>query len=207
MPRYVNAPSKTSRPRWLRVTPTGRCSGHDRSQLAGNVRYVAKYASGGICPRAMPMYVTMQGLGVEDVVVVAGELHRGAVGQRSRARVLGRRIDPEAPADHAGPRPAEHPARLVPRKALAAILVNQGLRPTGGGGGPAVLLVAVRAQLHPPSASTWHQFDWMRRTRNDSEYPTADAPVASREDLDEALPAAGRIIEIATRVLPTMPVF
>jgi hypothetical protein len=47
----------------------------------------------------------------------------------------------------------------------------------------------------------------MRRTRNDSEYPTADAPVASREDLDEALPAAERIIEIATRVLPTMPVF
>jgi hypothetical protein len=31
--------------------------------------------------------------------------------------------------------------------------------------------------------------------------------VASREDLDEALPAVERIIEIATRVLPTMPVF
>ncbi len=93
------------------------------------------------------------------------------------------------------------------RKALAAILVNQGLRPTGGGGGHAVLLVAVRAQLHPPLGVDLAPFDWMRRTRNDSEYPTADAPVASREDLDEALPAAERIIEIATRVLPTMPVF
>jgi HEPN domain-containing protein len=93
------------------------------------------------------------------------------------------------------------------RKALAAILVNQGLRPTGGGGGHAVLLIAVRAQLHPPLGVDLAPFDWMRRTRNDSEYPTADAPVASREDLDEALPAAERIIEIATRVLPTMPAF
>jgi len=93
------------------------------------------------------------------------------------------------------------------RKALAAILVNQGLRPTGGGGGHAVLLTAVRAQLHPPLGVDLAPFDWMRRTRNDSEYPTADAPVASREDLDEALPAAERIIEIATRVLPTMPMF
>jgi hypothetical protein len=70
----------------------------------------------------------------------------------------------------------------------------------------AVLLTAVRAQLHPPLGVDLAPFDWMRRTRNDSEYPTADAPVASREDLDEALPAAERIIEIATRVLPTMPV-
>ena len=93
------------------------------------------------------------------------------------------------------------------RKALAAILVNQGLRPTGGGGGHAVLLTAVRAQLHPPLGVDLAPFDWMRRTRNDSEYPTADAPVASREALDEALPAAERIIEIATRVLPTMPMF
>jgi hypothetical protein len=93
------------------------------------------------------------------------------------------------------------------RKALAAILVNQGLRPTGGGGGHAVLLTAVRAQLHPPLGTDLAPFDWMRRTRNDSEYPTADAPVASREDLDEAMPATERIIEIATHVLPTMPVF
>ena len=93
------------------------------------------------------------------------------------------------------------------RKALAAILINQGLRPAGGAGGHAVLLTAVRAQLQPPMGADLAPFDWMRRTRNDSEYPTPDAPVASREDLDEALPAAERIVEIAARVLPTMPAY
>ena len=42
MPRYVNAPSKTSMPSYVRVTPTGRCSSQSQSQLAGNVRAVAK---------------------------------------------------------------------------------------------------------------------------------------------------------------------
>jgi hypothetical protein len=46
----------------------------------------------------------------------------------------------------------------------------------------------------------------MRRAQTDSVYPTADASVASREGVDEALPAAERIIAIVTRVLPTMPV-
>ena len=85
--------------------------------------------------------------------------------------------------------------------------MNQGLRPAGGAGGHAVILTAVRAQLHPPLGADLAPFDWMSRTRNDSEYPTADAPVASQEDLDEALPAAQRIVEIADRVLSTMPAY
>lgn len=93
------------------------------------------------------------------------------------------------------------------RNALAAILLNQGLRPKGGDGAHAVLLTATRAQLHPPLGADLDAFDWMRRTRNESEYPTTDAPVASAEDVEEALPAAERIIEIAVTVLPRMPVY
>jgi hypothetical protein len=47
------------------------------------------------------------------------------------------------------------------RKALTAILVNQGLRARGDGA-HAVLLDAVRAQLDPPLGGIFRPFGWMR---------------------------------------------
>jgi len=64
------------------------------------------------------------------------------------------------------------------RKALMAVLENQGLRPTTRGGHVAVYEV-VRAQLDPPMGNELRPFDRMRRQRNNVEYPTSDAPPRS----------------------------
>lgn len=91
------------------------------------------------------------------------------------------------------------------RKALMAILANQGLRPRGSEGGHAVLLEVVLAQLDPPLGDDLREFDWMRRLRNDSAYPSPERSVASASDVSEALPASQRIIEIATTMVEQMP--
>jgi hypothetical protein len=57
------------------------------------------------------------------------------------------------------------------RKALTAILENQGLRPTTRGGHLAVL-EAVRAQVDPPMGRILRQFNRMRTRRHDAEYPS-----------------------------------
>lgn len=92
------------------------------------------------------------------------------------------------------------------RKALSAILVNQGLR-AGGDGAHAVLLEAVRAQLDPPLGSTFAPFGWMRPLRNHTEYPVPDQPVAQAEDVDEAIPAAAAMVEAAARIIDQMPTY
>lgn len=75
------------------------------------------------------------------------------------------------------------------RKALTAILVNQGLRPGNGEGGHAVLREAVLAQLEPPHQPAVRAFGWMRQIRNRSAYPnrtgqpqpTAKSPTPLRQ--------------------------
>jgi len=93
------------------------------------------------------------------------------------------------------------------RKALTAILANQGLRPMGSEGGHAVLLDVALAQLDPPLGDDLWEFDWMRRIRNNSAYPSPERTVASAADVAEALPAAERILEIAARMVERMPVY
>jgi hypothetical protein len=61
------------------------------------------------------------------------------------------------------------------RKALTAILANQGLR-AGGDGGQAVLLEVVLAQLDPPLGATFKAFTWMRPLRNHTAYPHPSTP-------------------------------
>lgn len=93
------------------------------------------------------------------------------------------------------------------RKALTAILANQGLRPGGGEGGHAVLREAVLAQLEPPPQPIIRAFGWMRQVRNSSSYPAPNAPVAARADVEEGLRVARAIIQIAEKVVPVMPVY
>ncbi|OIQ82555.1 HEPN domain protein [mine drainage metagenome] len=90
------------------------------------------------------------------------------------------------------------------RKTLAAILVNQGLRPRGHGA-HAVLLEVVVAQLEPPRQEAFREFDWMRRTRNDTEYPEADKPIATDDDVRNALPVIREMIARAEVLIPNMP--
>jgi len=92
------------------------------------------------------------------------------------------------------------------RKALAAVLENQGLRATTKGGHKAVE-EAVRAQLVPPKKAELDGFGWMRILRNNTQYPSLEKPLA---DLDDTLLAQGfaeDIIEMAQKVLDHMPAY
>lgn len=92
------------------------------------------------------------------------------------------------------------------RLAIAAILINQGLRPRGEGA-HAVLLEVVLAQLEPPHQAEFREFSWMRRLRNETQYPSAEYPTASANDLVQALPVAETIVDRAAALLPHMPPF
>lgn len=92
------------------------------------------------------------------------------------------------------------------RKALTAVLENQGLRSTTKGGHRAVE-DALRAQLVPPMGQQINNFGWMRKLRNDSEYPTLERDTADLEAAKTAKKYAAEIIDMAKRLLDEMPVY
>lgn len=85
------------------------------------------------------------------------------------------------------------------RLALAAILVNQGLKPRGEGAH------AVLAQLEPPRQRELREFQWMRRVRNDTQYPEAGVPVASIDDVWRGISAAEVIVTRAHLLVAVTP--
>lgn len=92
------------------------------------------------------------------------------------------------------------------RKALTAILTNQGLRVTAKGGHVAIY-AAVRAQLDPPLGKLLRPFQRMRVRRNEVEYPSAASPGVTVEEVIEDLPKAHDLIEVARNAIPQMSVF
>jgi hypothetical protein len=91
------------------------------------------------------------------------------------------------------------------RKALTALLQIQGLRPTRAGGHLAVIETC-RAQLDPPLGAALRPFDRMRRLRHAGEYPDASTAIAAQDVLTD-LPLAEAIVDIANRLIDTLPVF
>ncbi|MBX9470484.1 HEPN domain-containing protein [Microcella sp.] len=91
------------------------------------------------------------------------------------------------------------------RKALVALLLAQGLRPTHRGGHIAVT-DAASAQLDPPNR-IGRQVDRIRRLRNDNEYPDAGAPQASMENAADAIAVARDAVQAAQLVLPHLSPF
>jgi HEPN domain len=89
------------------------------------------------------------------------------------------------------------------RKALCAILENQGLRPTSRGGHIAVL-EAVSAQLDPPMGKALRPFDRLRRQRNDAEYPRQETPGIKTADVLSDIPKVEDILDLAARVIDQM---
>lgn len=83
---------------------------------------------------------------------------------------------------------------------MTAILENQGLPPTANGGHVAVYR-AVRAQLDPPMGQTVRPFNRIWKIRNDSEYPTGNAPGVTADDVREDIPKVDEIIEMAALVM------
>lgn len=90
------------------------------------------------------------------------------------------------------------------RKALTALLAIQGLRPTSAGGHLSVYHSAL-AQFEPPMGTKIKPFDWMRRTRNEAEYPRVDSPELDVDDVDDAVAGADAIIELSTRLVGSLP--
>jgi len=92
------------------------------------------------------------------------------------------------------------------RKALNAVLENQGLRATSRGGHIAVL-DAVSAQLDPPLGGILRPFDRLRRRRNQAEYPAAENPGLSAPDVERDLPKVQAILDAVAKVLDQMSPF
>lgn len=92
------------------------------------------------------------------------------------------------------------------RKALAAVLANQGLRASSRGGHIAVYEAAT-AQLVPPLGEQIRPFDRMRRTRIAHEYPVLEEPELEEQDVLNDIPRAEEIIEVAEQVIDNMPVY
>lgn len=89
------------------------------------------------------------------------------------------------------------------RKALVAILENQGLRPTSRGGHIAVL-EAVSAQLDPPMGQVLRPFDRLRRLRNNAEYPRPGTAPFTAGDVARDIAKIEGIVDLAQRVIAQM---
>lgn len=92
------------------------------------------------------------------------------------------------------------------RKALVAVLENEGLRATSRGGHLAAYEV-VLAQLDPPQGRVLRPFQRLRRTRNAAEYPSGQNVPITDETVLEELPRAHAILETAASVLDHMSPF
>lgn len=80
----------------------------------------------------------------------------------------------------------------VGRLSLTSLLIVQGLRARGEGA-HAVLLESALAQFEPPRQSAFREFQWMRRMRNDNQYPEAGVAKPAHEDVALAISASDAI--------------
>lgn len=93
------------------------------------------------------------------------------------------------------------------RKALTAVLENEGLRVTSQRGHHVTLYEAVVAQLDPPMGAQLRPFPRMQRRRGAAEYPSGDQPLLTGEDVSEDATKAASIVDVCDKVLDHMPVF
>jgi hypothetical protein len=150
-----------------------------------------------------------QGRAVIERMLANGELQRVPVSREQADRLLAQArvhvvsalqvCDADPPGGYAL-------AYDAARKALTAILENEGLRPTTRGGHLAVV-EAVRAQLDPPMGRMLRQFNRMRTRRHDAEYPPTDSPEITPADVREDQATAESLIQVAVRLLDEMSPF
>lgn len=150
-----------------------------------------------------------QGREAIDRMVADGELQRVHASREQADRLIAQariHIDSALKVCDADPPGGFALAYDGARKALTAVLENEGLRPTTRGGHLAVF-EAVRAQLDPPMGKILRQFNRMRARRNDAEYPPVDSPEITPNDVREAQKTAEGLIDLAARVLDEMAPF
>ena len=115
----------------------------------------------------------------------------------------------ERPLRRLGGPVGEHYVRAGPADAgqcleeRAAVLAQQGLRATREGGHVAVES-ALRAQFEPGFAD----FGYLRRRRNELEYPGPTGPeTTSAEEARQALADATAMVEASAQLLPALDIF
>jgi hypothetical protein len=150
-----------------------------------------------------------QGRDLIEGMIARGELERIPASRDHADLMLAQAVQhlgsAEAIAD-ADPTGAYQLLYDAARKALAAVLENQGLRPTSKGGHIAVR-EAVCAQLDPPLGAVLRPFDRLRRRRNQAEYPAAGQPAPQTVEIGRDVPKVRDIVSVAVRVLDEMPPF
>lgn len=146
-----------------------------------------------------------QGQATIDSLLAAGRLERvppnaeGARGLVAKASIHLRSAATLAVDDVDTAYDALHSAN---RKALTAILLVQGLRPTRSGGHVAVF-EAVQAQLDPPLGRALAPYNRIRRARNAADY--FDELPATGDDVRADLPLCEAIVDIADKVIDQLP--
>lgn len=144
-----------------------------------------------------------------DRMLAVGDLERVQPSRQHADRLIGqarRHLDSARLTCESDPEGAYSVLYDAARKALWAVLANQGLRPTAKGGHLAVYQ-AVKAQLDPPMGLQLRPFDRMRRQRHIAEYPRLDSPELRADDIRDDVPKIRVIVEIAERVLESMSVY
>jgi hypothetical protein len=150
-----------------------------------------------------------QGREAIDRMLAAGELQRVPASREQADRLLSQariHVASALQVCDADPPGGYALAYDGARKALTAILENEGLRPTTRGGHLAVA-EAVRAQLDPPMGRILRQFNRMRIRRHDAEYPPTDSPEITPADVREDQKTAESLVDLAARLLDEMSAF
>lgn len=88
------------------------------------------------------------------------------------------------------------------RYAATALLAHQGLRPTTAGGHVA-FESAIRAQF----GDGFRSFGYLRRRRNELEYPSAGLAASDLGEVTEAVAESRSIIEAVGQILPNLSFF
>jgi hypothetical protein len=147
-----------------------------------------------------------QGRGTIDNMIARGELERVPASREHADLLLAQARRHVASAAAIADSDAAGAYQLLydaARKALAAVLENQGLRATSRGGHIAVREAAC-AQLDPPLGAVLRPFDRLRRRRNQAEYPSPDQPQLDLGDVKRDVPKVLAIVETAGKVLDQM---
>ncbi|MFI0940368.1 hypothetical protein [Streptomyces sp. NPDC021020] len=148
-----------------------------------------------------------QGRSTIDALVVSRELERVPASRQAAEAELSRaRTHVESARQLLGtdPEGAYTLAYDAGRRALAAVLQNQGLRATSRGG-HTVVYEAVRAQLDPPLGSILRPFNRMRARRNEIEYRSSEGPAMTSDEVAADLVKVESLIELAEKAVPNMP--
>ncbi len=147
-----------------------------------------------------------QGRSVLDALLEARDLERVPASAEHAAELIGQARKHVASAQRIADDDPAGAFQLLydaARKALCAILENQGLRATSRGG-HIVVLEALSAQLNPPMGNVLRPFDRLRRQRNSAEYPRQHAPRLTTDDVTRDIPKIEDMVDLAVRVIDQM---